>query len=71
MSELSLAEKRAKRLAQLQRYIEAQIYMSDDHEDLILLGTLFMAAAKNIFLTRYSKEHTRMVLRKYIDDVTR
>lgn len=71
MAALTVEEKRAKRMAQLFRNIEAQIMMCDDSDDLMLLGTLFLASAKNIFLTRYAKEHTRMVLHKYVDDVTR
>lgn len=71
MAALTTEEKRAKRAAQLFRNIEAQIMMCDDSDDLMILGTLFLSSAKNIFLSRYPREHTRLSLHKWVDDVTR
>jgi len=64
-------ERKAKRLKQLQENVEAQILMTDGPEDLLLLATIFLATAKNIFLSNFPKEHTRDVLHKYVDDVTK
>ena len=69
MVALSVEERRAKRLKQLYHNVEAQIMMCDDKDDLMLLGSLFMNSAKNIFLTQYSTEHTRFFLHQYIENI--
>lgn len=66
----TVEQKRKKRMRQLQQNIEAQIFMLDEPDDLMLLGTMYLASAKDIFLAQYSKDRTREVMMNYIMDVT-
>lgn len=66
----TVEQKRKKRMRQLQQNIEAQIFMLDAPDDLMLLGTMYLASAKDIFLAQYSKSRTREVMMNYIMDVT-
>lgn len=68
MAALTRDEKRARRLKKMSQTIDAQIMMTDDSDELMMLGTLFLAASKNIFLTRFSKKQTRDALHEYVDN---
>ena len=69
MATLSTEKKRSKRIQEIQRNIEALIFTTDDSEDILLLGTLLLQNAKNIFLTHYPADHTSIALHKYVDEV--
>jgi hypothetical protein len=67
---LTISEKRNKKLRTLHKNIEAQIFMLDDEEDLMILGSLYLVAAKDIFLAQYTNDKTRDVMMSYIKDAT-
>lgn len=68
---LTIEQKRKQRMRQLQKNIEAQIFMLDEPEDLMILGTMYLATAKDIFLAQYSKAKTREVMMDYVEEVTK
>lgn len=68
---LTIEQKRKQRMRQLQKNIEAQIFMLDEPEDLMILGTMYLATAKDIFLAQYSKSKTREVMMDYVEEVTK
>ena len=54
---------RRKRMKELFRPIERQILMTDDVDDLIMLGTVMVTTGKDILLQRIGSENTkRMIL---------
>ena len=63
--------KKIKKLKNLYSNIECQIQMTDDQDDLHLLGTLYLYAAKNILNTLYCKSATKMIIIDYITDVNK
>lgn len=63
--------KKIKKLRNLYSIIEAQIQMTDDQDDLHLLGTLYLYAAKNILNTLHGKTKTKKLVIDYITDVNK
>ena len=63
--------KKLKKLKNLYSNIESQIQMTDDTNDLHLLGTLYLYAAKNILNTLHGKSTTKRIIIDYITDVNK
>ena len=56
-------EYRRKRMRELFRPIERQILMTDDEDDLIMLGSLLITTGKDILIQRLGSEKAkRMIL---------
>lgn len=63
--------KKVKKLRNLYSNIEGQIQMTDDQEDLYMLGTLYLYAAKNILNTLHGKTRTKKMVIDYITDANK
>lgn len=62
-------DKKSKKIRQFYSNIDAQILMTTNQDDLMILGSLFMYAGKNIFVTKFGKKKARRILIDYIDHV--
>jgi hypothetical protein len=53
---------RRKRMRELFRPIERQILMTDDEDDLIMLGTLMVTTGKDILVQRVGSEKAKRLI---------
>ena len=59
------------KIMHLNKNVRAQIMMTDTPEDALLLGFVFIEAAKNIFTSVHGKEKSINFLRSYIEDLAK
>ena len=54
--------RRRKRMSELFRPIERQIYMTDDEEDLVMLASVMMTTSKDILVQRLGSEKAKRMI---------
>lgn len=53
----------------LHREIESKIMMTDDDEELLMMGALFLSTCRNIFVAIHGVKKTKIIISNFVKEI--